>query len=91
MKLERLRHPVSLQCEQVPLPCFFCFRLLIPCTSNSRALGHTQDVGIANETLDYMWKEARDQDFIYFFSGLSTNIKTKRLLRSYLFENYEKV
>jgi len=56
-----------------------------------RALGHTQDLEIANETLDYMWTKARDQDSFYFFSGLSTNNKTKRLLRSYLFENYDKI
>jgi len=56
-----------------------------------RALGETQDLDVAKETLDYMWAEAKDQDFIYFFSGLSTNAKTKRLLRSYVFDNYEKV
>jgi len=38
-----------------------------------------------------MWTKAKDQDFIYFFSGLSTNAKTRRLLKSYVFENYEKV
>ena len=57
----------------------------------SRALGHTQDLAIAEETLNYMWTKAKDQDFHYFFSGLSTNNKTKRLLRSYLFKNYDKV
>ena len=57
----------------------------------SRALGNTQDPQIAEETLEYMWTKAKDQDFYYFFSGLSVNNKTKRLLRSYLFENYDKV
>ena len=54
-------------------------------------MGQTQDLELAKETLDYMWTEAKDQNFVYFFSGLSTNPKTKRLLRSYLFENYDKV
>jgi len=56
-----------------------------------RALGNTQDLAIAKETLEYMWAKAKDQDFHYFFYGLSTNNKTKRLLRSYLFENYDKI
>ncbi|KAF9650846.1 hypothetical protein BDM02DRAFT_3217429 [Thelephora ganbajun] len=56
-----------------------------------RALGHTQDLNIAKETLDYMWAKAKDQDFHYFFFGLSNNTKTKRLLRSYVFENYDKI
>jgi len=38
-----------------------------------------------------MWTKAKDQDFHYFFFGLSNNTKTKRLLRSYVFENYDKV
>jgi len=66
----------------------FAYRLWI--FSQSRALGQTQDLDIAKETLDYMWTNAKDQDFIYFFFGLSNNGKTKRLLRSYVFENYVK-
>ena len=54
-------------------------------------MGETQDLDIGKETLDYMWAEAKDQDFYYFFIGLSNNPKTKRLLRSYVFENYDKV
>ena len=38
-----------------------------------------------------MWTKAKDQDFIYFFFGLANNAKTKRLLRSYVFDNYDKV
>jgi len=56
-----------------------------------RALGETQDLDIAKETLNYMWTKAKDQDFHYYFFGLSNNDKTKRLLRSYVFENYEKI
>lgn len=65
--------------------------LILPFFSKSRALGATQDVDVGSETLEYMWAKAKDQDFIYFFSGLSNNPKTKRLLRSYMFENYDKV
>jgi hypothetical protein len=65
--------------------------LILRLLSQSRALGQTQDLDIAKETLDYMWTEAKDQDFHYFFFGLSNNTKTKRLLRSYVFENYDKV
>lgn len=54
-------------------------------------MGYTQDLDTAKETLDYIWAKAKDQDFRNFFSGLSANNKTKRLLRSYLFENYDKV
>jgi len=56
-----------------------------------RALGHTQDLAIAEETLGYMWTKAKDQDFQYFFAGLSTNNRTKGLLRSYLFKNYDEI
>jgi len=38
-----------------------------------------------------MWTKAKDQDFHYFFFGFSNNGKAKRLLRSYVFENYDKV
>ena len=54
-------------------------------------MGHTQDLDTAKETLDYMWTEAKDQDFNSYFYGLAANNKTKRLLRSYVFENYDKV
>jgi len=56
-----------------------------------RALGQTQDLDIAKETLEYMWTKAKDQNFVYFFSGLSNNPKTRRLLRSYVFDNYGKI
>ena len=87
-RLERPPRHVSLQCESVSGCRKKNLGVLTP---KSRALGETQDLDVAKETLDYMWTEAKDQDFIYFFSGLSTNAKTRRLLKSYVFENYEKV
>jgi aminopeptidase 2 len=54
-------------------------------------LGRTQDLDIAKETLDYMWTKAKDEDFYDFFIGLSKNPKTRRLLMSNVFENYDKV
>jgi len=59
--------------------------------SKSRAMGETQDLDVGMETLNYMWTEAKDQDFHHFFFGLSNNPKMKRLLRSYVFENYDMV
>lgn len=88
-KLERLPLRASLQCEHLHLSWHLTLADSSP--PQSRALGHTQDLDIAKETLDYMWTKAKDQDFHYFFSGLSINNKTRRLLRSYLFENYDKV
>ena len=90
-KLERPPLHASLQCERVPA-CrekSSCADLLL--SLKSRALGESRDLNIAKETLEYMWTEAKDQDFHYFFFGLSNNVKTKRLLRSYVFENYDKV
>ncbi|KAH9942750.1 peptidase family M1-domain-containing protein [Amylocystis lapponica] len=42
------------------------------------ALGQTQDMALAEETVALMLDGAREQDLFFFFQGLSRNFKTRR-------------
>lgn len=55
------------------------------------AMGATQDLELAKQTLEFIEGKARDQDVMYFFSSLGANIKTRRLLTEYFQENYDAV
>jgi aminopeptidase 2 len=56
------------------------------------AMGATQDLELAKETLEFIDKKAKDQDVMYFFNALgSSNFKTRRLLTQYFQENYDAV
>ena len=59
---------------------------------NRMAMGATQDLDLAKETLEFIDKKARDQDVMYFFKSLgSSNLKTRRLLTRYFQKNYDAV
>jgi aminopeptidase 2 len=51
----------------------------------------TKDQMIAQETLEYSMSKAKEQDVYYFFSSLSSNKATKRILAKFLQDNYDAV
>jgi aminopeptidase 2 len=51
----------------------------------------TEDPGLMQETFDFMLSKARDQDLIYFFSGLKANPKARRPLAKFFKDNFETV
>ncbi|KII88967.1 hypothetical protein PLICRDRAFT_109758 [Plicaturopsis crispa FD-325 SS-3] len=53
------------------------------------AMGASEDLEFAKETLDYMVTKARDQDVTSFFVALAINFKTRRLLVKFFMENYD--
>ncbi|KAF9036751.1 hypothetical protein BJ165DRAFT_1532853 [Panaeolus papilionaceus] len=53
------------------------------------AMGATEDPELAKETLKFMSTKSKDQDIFYFFAGLGANFKTRRLLTSYMQDNYD--
>jgi len=53
------------------------------------ALAATTDLSLIDETLNYMLTRARDQDIFYYFSGLSANHKSRRLLAKFFQDNYD--
>ncbi|CAA7267619.1 unnamed protein product [Cyclocybe aegerita] len=53
------------------------------------AMGATQDPELAQETLKFISTKAKDQDIFYFFSGLGSNFKTRRLLTKYFQDEYD--
>lgn len=55
------------------------------------AMGATEDSQLAKETLEYTSYHARDQDVIYFYSGLAANPKTRRMAVDYFMKNYDAV
>ena len=55
------------------------------------AMGATQDLELAKQTVEFVDGKARDQDVMYFFSSLGANIKTRRLLTEYFQKNYDAV
>lgn len=55
------------------------------------AMASTQDLDLINETLDYMTNKARDQDVVYFISGIASNFKTRRLMFEFFTKNYDAI
>lgn len=51
----------------------------------------SQDPELHKETLDFILTKARDQDCMYFFAGLKSNFKTRRLLVTFFREHYDRV
>lgn len=45
----------------------------------------------AEETWKYVMEKSRDQDLMYYFSGLSSNVKMRRFLVTRFRESYELV
>jgi hypothetical protein len=54
-------------------------------------MGATHDPELLQETFSFIKNKSRDQDIIYFFRGLSDNIKMRRGLVAYLKDQYEAV
>ncbi|KAF8921527.1 leucyl aminopeptidase [Mucidula mucida] len=52
------------------------------------ALGQTQDPALIQETFDYLLTSSRDQDFVYFLRGLSSNFKSRRQTAQVFKDNY---
>ncbi|KAF8892603.1 leucyl aminopeptidase [Infundibulicybe gibba] len=53
------------------------------------AMGASQDLELAKETLAFMKSKSRDQDVVSFFRGLSANFKTRRLVAQYFKDEYD--
>ncbi|KDQ59543.1 hypothetical protein JAAARDRAFT_33120 [Jaapia argillacea MUCL 33604] len=53
------------------------------------AMGSSRDLALAKETLDYTLTNARDQDVMYFFSGLQSNPLARRILAQFFKDNYD--
>jgi hypothetical protein len=71
-------------------PCS-CQDITILIVRHSRALGASPDGALAVETLDYAMEKARDQDFIYYFSTIGANTKTRRIAGDYFKKHYDTV
>jgi aminopeptidase 2 len=54
-------------------------------------MGNSRDPKLIDETLEYIVTKARDQDVIYFVSGLSKNPKDRRIAAEFLKKNYDAV
>ena len=54
-------------------------------------MGATQDMELAKATLEFIGTKARDQDVMYFFTGLGSNFKMRRSLTEYFQQNYETI
>lgn len=52
---------------------------------------NTQDINLLEETLSFMLSKARDQDIVVFFAAFSRNYKARRMLTTFVKNNYDKV
>lgn len=57
----------------------------------SRAMSWSADPVLTQETWEYLVTKAKDQDFMYFFVGLSLNKHSRRTLMKLFFDNYDTV
>lgn len=55
------------------------------------ALGATEVPELTHQTLASIGTKCRDQDIMYFFRGLASNFKTRRLLSKYFQDEYDTV
>ncbi|KAF7777794.1 hypothetical protein Agabi119p4_3866 [Agaricus bisporus var. burnettii] len=53
------------------------------------AMGATHDVKLLQETYSFIKNKSRDQDIVYFFRGLSDNIKMRRGMVAYFENEYD--
>lgn len=53
-------------------------------------MGYSPNLKLIDETLEYIMTKARDQDVVYFFTGLSQN-KDRRILVEFFKKNYDAV
>lgn len=54
-------------------------------------MGATHNPELLKETFEFIRTKSRDQDIIYYFRGLSLNIKMRRALVDYFKDQYEAV
>ncbi|KAF9050721.1 leucyl aminopeptidase [Hymenopellis radicata] len=55
------------------------------------ALGQTQDPALIQETFDYLLTSSRDQDFVYYLRGLSSNFQSRRQTAQFFRDNYAQI
>ena len=51
----------------------------------------TEDTRLMEEVFQYILTKARDQDVVYFFMGLRSNYKARRLLAQFFKDQYDTV
>lgn len=54
-------------------------------------MGATEDPELVKQTLDFITHQAKDQDLMYFFGGLSANFKTRKVLAQFFKDEYDTV
>ncbi|KAG9226085.1 hypothetical protein CCMSSC00406_0004996 [Pleurotus cornucopiae] len=53
------------------------------------SLCQTRDDALLQETFQYILNKSRDQDVVYFFRGLETNVKARRPAAQFFKDNYD--
>jgi len=53
------------------------------------AMGRTEDPVLLDQTFSYILTKSRDQDVIYFFRGLQSNLYARRKLAEFFKDNYD--
>lgn len=53
------------------------------------AMGSTRDESLLKSSIDFMYKKVKEQDMMYYFSSLSANPKSRRLLWESTKEHYD--
>jgi aminopeptidase 2 len=56
-----------------------------------RAMCNSTDKALIQETWEYIMTKAKDQDWLYFFAGLSINRDTRRTLNKLFYDNYDTI
>ena len=59
--------------------------------SAMRAMGASQDLGLAEETFKFILNDARDQDTFYYAGGLMRNFATRRFVGEKFKEHFATV
>lgn len=55
------------------------------------AMGSTRDESLLKLTIDFMYKKVKEQDMMYYFSSLSANSKSRRLVWESTKEHYDEL
>ncbi|KAJ7063121.1 leucyl aminopeptidase [Mycena amicta] len=53
------------------------------------AMGRTEDAALLEKTFSYILNKSRDQDIIYFFRGLQSNVYARRKVPEFFKSNYD--
>ncbi len=59
--------------------------------SAMRAMGASKDLGLADETFDFVLNDARDQDTFYYAGGLQRNYATRKFVAQKFKEHFATV